>query len=413
MKLQRFLVIALLTAAWGCSGRCGAGGAGDQATVAPPTVAPALRPLPDPTRVELAAPTATGARRFQLPHGEELLAVAATADGRALVALSPTRAYFFDADADTGRSVKLPALVTAPVVVALSSTRVAVLSVAPTTPPDGRLHLVDAARPDEPTSVTLGGAPVFAALLQGGRLAVVLREPPALAIHDAASGERIALHTLPRVPARLEVAPDGSWAAVAATGNDEGAGGVVTVDVAGPEPVFAFVSLGASAPTDTAARRPLLALPTRDALLVAGQAADGRPFALVVPRAGGEPLAGLEIGAGRLLGAARAGDRLVLFTEEPGVGRRTYVFGAADHAVRSVIADGPSNPRASVVEHAGALFVPRCHDLLELDLAAGSSRVVHEARALRAGSCLTGLWRLGERIVFAEPNQLVVWAPPR
>lgn len=346
-------------------------------------------------------PNARGLRRFTAPRGQEVLSVSAAPDGSRLVAASGTAAYVFDKNLSRATVVDLPGVHQAPIAVTLSSRRAAVLVRAPTATPEGRLYLLDVEAGRRIAEVSLGGAPVAGAAVVGGRLAVVLEDPPGVVVFDGERGERLGEQGLPGIPTRIAPSVDRTWATIAA------GAGVAVLDVAGDAPRVTTPSIGPGRVV------PVVAVPVGgDAVLLVGKE-NGRPIARVVPRGGGD-VRRLEVGGTEALGAAvdAAGERALVFTVEPSVRsfRRTYVFDSRSWAPVGTIDEGPALPGSPALMVGGRVLVLRCHTVVALDLSARTATVSQEVPSPREGPpCLSDLSRAGDHAVARDGTQLVAW----
>lgn len=385
----------------GCGDACG-GKKKEPARAPVPTPPVPAGPAPAPAEVTFKPPLPDDTRRFQAPRAEEVVSVSTPPGGQGLIAVTSKHAYAFGPDLGRARVVELPGVAAAPLALGLSATRGVVLRDTPGDPPGGKLYVLDLEAGKIVADAVLAGRPLFGAALAGGRFAVVM-EPPAVAVYDS-DARLLGSYALPAAPVRIEPSADGTWAAIASNGTDEGeGGGVVTADISGETPAFANVSAGPGKP------RPVVALPVGDAVLVAGAAEAGRPFALVAPRVGPVDARRLAVGAGKVMGAARTedGGRVAVFTLENDVAR-TWVFEpAAGWRAVGAVEGGTTLPYRHAVAFGSRLYVARCHELGFVDAAALTAGLVREIPSPQQGPCLRGLFRVGDRVAAIDARQVV------
>ena len=360
-----------------------------------PSLVPAL---PEPTVVEpaLDAPNDHGVRRFVPPRGEEILSVSTSPDGEELVAVTGTHVYPFDATGHVARVAELPGVHLAPVALALSGHRAAVLVKAPIEQPEGRLYLFDTQTGKLVHQEFLGGVPALGVALAGDLFAVVLSNPPAVVVYDAAAKKRVAEFDAPAGPRRVERAADGSWAALATTS------GVMLLEVDSGHVAARRLELAFARVV------PQEALPIGDVVLVTGREG-GAPVALVVPRRGGEPRR-LAVGSGNLLGMARSADgsRAIVFGSAAGR-EQAYVFDSTTWAPLGAVAAAPTLAGRTAVAVGSRLIVPRCHDTVVVDPTAMTVVPDQAFPSPQEGPCLDGLYLVGARLFAREGSRLLSW----
>lgn len=423
----RFLLLAPILAITGCGRGCSCR---PHAKAKPPTKEPAAItvPLKEPPPSSFREPVAGGIRRFQPLFGEEVVSLSGTPSGSSLVAVTSSRAYVFDAELQPTRAIELPGITPVPIALAISAERAAVLIKVPSDAPEGRLWLLDTRAGKFIAKIDLGGMPAFGAPLGPDSFAVVLEDPPTLLVLSAKDGSRLASQRVAGNPRRLEVAPDGRWAALACAGSAQGGdGGLFVADLAlvDEAPAIFQLSMGQGK------LHPEVALPVADAILVAGSAEGDRPVGVVVPRRGarqapGEDLlATLAFGTGRVVGAALSanGATAVVFTADLASGPggqgtagetahvqkpRSFLLDTRSWSTVAALDGGVFAPGRHIVAHRDHLVFPICHAATYLDVAAKKTRTI-PFPSPQKGPCLDGIWKIGDRMAARDGAQILTW----